>query len=129
MPKARHDGDVLGGERVQPAFSFDSEDITFSWDPGIPEHGGLRSTAPGGAKVVLRPSVAVRPTWLGKQYRHSWHVSVNGVDLYRDIWSDEQLPEPVLRSIVRAAIAASEGLLQRFEREEQAARMRERIRA
>jgi hypothetical protein len=129
MPKARHESDFLSPERAHEPFSFDSEDITFSWDPKVSEHGGLRTTAPGGAKVVLRPSVAARPTWLGKQYRHSWHVSVNGVDLYRDIWNDEQLPEPVLRSIVKAAIAASEGLLQRFAVEEQQARRRERIRA
>jgi hypothetical protein len=125
MPKARHESDVLGGGRAHDAFSFDSEDITFTWEPSIPEHGGLRTKAPGGARVELRPSVATRPTWLGKQHRHSWHVSVNGVDLYRDIWNDEQLPEPVLRSIVKAAIAASDGLLQRFARDEQAARTSE----
>jgi hypothetical protein len=129
MPKARHEGDVLGPERATPAFSFDSEDITFTWDPAVGPNGGLRTVAPGGAKVVLRPSVAVRPSFLGKQFRHSWHVACNGVELYRDIWNDEQLPEPVLRSIVKAAVAASEGLQQRFEREEQAARTRERIRA
>ena len=121
MPKARHETDVLGGGRAHAAFSFDSEDITFTWEPEHPRARGLRTKAPGGAKVELRPSVATRPTWLGKQHRHAWHVAVNGVDLYRDIWNDEQLPEPVLRSIVKAAIAATDGLLQRFVRDEQAA--------
>lgn len=127
MPKARHVSDVLGGGRAHEAFSFDSEDITFTWDSGIPEHGGLRTKAPGGARVELRPSVVTRPTFLGKQFRHSWHVSVNGVDLYRDVWNDEQLPEPVLRSIVKAAIAATEGLLSRFARDEQTARASEQM--
>ena len=129
MPKARHESDVLGGGRSHAAFSFESEDIMFTWDPQLGKHGGLRTKAPGGANVTLRPSVASRPTWLGKQHRHSWHVAVNGVDLYQDIWNDEQLPEPVLRSIVKAAIAASDGLLARFVRDENAARAEERARA
>ena len=129
MPKARHGSDVLGGGRKHEPFAFDSEDITFTWDPTIGSHGGLRAKAPGGAAVTLRPSVASRSTWLGKQHRHSWHVAVNGVDLYQDIWNDEQLPEPVLRSIVNAAIAATEGLLLRFATEDKVARAEERLRA
>ena len=90
MPKARQATAVLGMGRKVAAFSFDSEDITFRWDPELAPHGGLRTTTAGGAKIELRPSVVTRPTFLGKQHRHSWHVAVNGVDLYRDIWSDEQ---------------------------------------
>ena len=94
MPKARHAGDFLGGGRAIEAFSFDSEDITFRWDPDVPPHGGLRTTTPGGARVELRPTVAIRPTFLGKQFRHAWSVVVNSVELYQNIWSDEQIPEP-----------------------------------
>src|SRR3954451_11221216 len=124
MPKARHAGDILGGGRAIEAFSFDSEDITFRWDPDIPPHGGLRTSTPGGARIELRPTVATRPSFLGKQQRHAWTVLVNGVALYQDIWSDEQIPEPGLRIVVRAAIAASDGLVRRFAREEQAASAR-----
>jgi hypothetical protein len=46
---------------------------------------------------------------------------VNSVELYQNIWSDEQIPEPGLRVVVKAAIAASDGLVQRFAREEKAA--------
>ena len=64
MPKARHAGDFLGGGRAIEAFSFDSEDITFRWDPDVPPHGGLRTTTPGGARVELRSTVAiVPPSW------------------------------------------------------------------
>lgn len=115
MPKARHAQDVLGSNRSLPAFSFESEDITFRWDPDIPPHGGLRTTTAGGARIELRPGVAIRPTFLGKQHRHAWTVSVNGIELYGNIWSDEQLPEPGLRSVVGAAITATEGLLLRFQ--------------
>jgi hypothetical protein len=121
MPKARHAGDFLGGGRAIEAFSFDSEDITFRWDPDVPPHGGLRTTTPGGARVELRPTVAIRPTFLGKQFRHAWSVVVNSVELYQNIWSDEQIPEPGLRIVVKAAIAASDGLVRRFAREEKAA--------
>jgi hypothetical protein len=124
MPKARHAGDILGGGRATEAFSFDSEDITFRWDPDVPPHGGLRSSSPGGARIELRPTVATRPTVLGKQHRHSWSVVVNGVELYQNVWSDEQIPEPGLRIVVKAAIAASDGLVQRFARDEKAASAR-----
>ena len=121
MPKARHAGDILGGGRAIEAFSFDSEDVTFRWDPGVPPHGGLRTSSPGGARIELRPTVATRPTFLGKTHRHAWMVVVNDVELYQNIWSDEQIPEPGLRLVVKAAIAASDGLVQRFAREEKAA--------
>lgn len=121
MPKARHADDILGGGRAIEAFSFDSEDITFRWDPDIPAHGGLRTSTPGGAKIELRPTVSTRPSFLGKQYRHAWSILVNGVELYQNIWSDEQIPEPGLRVVVKAAIAASDGLVQRFAREAKAA--------
>jgi hypothetical protein len=124
MPKARHADDILGGGRAIEAFSFDSEDITFRWDPEVPPHGGLRTSTPGGARIELRPTVATRPSFMGKQHRHAWSVVVNGVELYQNIWHDEQIPEPGLRIVVKAAIAASDGLVQRFAREAKAANAR-----
>ena len=49
---------------------------------------------------------------------------MNSVELYQNIWSDEQIPEPGLRIVVKAAIAASDGLVRRFVREEKAASAR-----
>src|SRR4051794_7919689 len=124
MPKARHADDILGGGRATEAFSFDSEDISFRWDPDVPPHGGLRTSSPGGARIELRPTVATRSGFMGKQYRHAWSVLVNGVELYQNISNDEQIPEPGLRIVVKAAIAASDGLVQRFAREAKAASAR-----
>jgi hypothetical protein len=115
MPKARHETDVLGAGHRPASFSFDSEDITFTWDPSVPPDGAILAVAPGNVKVALRPTVATRPTWLGKQHRHAVDVAVNGVDLYQRIWSDEQLPEASLRMVVHAAITAWGGLLTRFD--------------
>ena len=118
MPKARHVDDVLGHGRAREAFSFESEDLSFQWDPEVRPHGGLRTKTAGGARIELRPTIATRPTFLGKQHRHAWTVTVNGVELYRDVWSDEQLPEPGLRTVVKAAIDATDGLVARFARDD-----------
>ena len=127
MPKARHETDVLGAGHRPGSFSFVSEDITFTWDPGAQPNGAFLTVAPGHVKVALRPTVSTRPTWLGKQHRHAFDVAVNGVDLYQRIWSDEQLPEASLQAVVHAIIVAYDGLLARFDRTGVSSEQRSRV--